>query len=83
MTTRLSAVPNEAHCDDEILWVALADGRRLGVPLAWLLRLLDASPEDRAEIEVSPFGLHWVTLGEEISAMGLMPGRCCAGDINF
>jgi hypothetical protein len=27
-----------AWCDAERLWVALSDGRRLGVPLAWFPR---------------------------------------------
>ncbi|SEN23263.1 Protein of unknown function [Loktanella fryxellensis] len=62
----------EAHCDDEMLWVALADGRRLGVPLAWFPRLLNATAEDRAGVKVSPFGLHWAALDEDISVVGLL-----------
>ena len=62
----------EAHCDEEMLWVGLADGRRLGVPLAWFPRLLDATPEERAGVEVSPFGLHWAALDEDISVPALL-----------
>jgi hypothetical protein len=38
--------------DDATMWVELADGRTLGVPLAWFPRLLDASPTDREKVEI-------------------------------
>ena len=72
MIARLSAVPMEAHCDGEMLWVGFADGRRLGVPLGWFPRLLEASAEERAGVEVSPFGLHWTALDEDISVPALL-----------
>jgi Protein of unknown function (DUF2442) len=72
MSGQFSNTPTEAHCDDEMLWVGLADGRRLGVPLAWFPQLLEASAEDRAGVEISPFGLHWVALDEDISVVGLL-----------
>ena len=72
MKPRLSDIPTDAHCDDETLWVSLADGRRLGVPLAWFPRLLKAKPEERAGVEVSPFGLHWTALDKDISLVSLL-----------
>jgi hypothetical protein len=53
----------------------LSDGRVLGVPLAWFPRLLDASPEQRRNVEISPFGLHWEALDEDVSIAGLLAGR--------
>lgn len=47
--------------DDATMWVELADGRTLGVPLAWFPRLLDASPTDREKVEIGHFGLYWGT----------------------
>ena len=35
-------------------------------------RLLDASPEERAGVEVSPFRLHWAALDENISVPALL-----------
>ncbi|KNG95196.1 DUF2442 domain-containing protein [Pseudaestuariivita atlantica] len=62
----------EAHCDDSTLWVTLSDGRVLGVPLVWFPRLAAASEAARAAVEVSPFGLHWEALDEDISVPALM-----------
>jgi hypothetical protein len=52
-----------------------ADGRRLGVPLAWFPRLMRASAEAREAVEISAFGLHWEALDEDISVAGLFAGR--------
>ena len=57
------------------MWVELEDGRTIGVPLAWFPRLLQASQEDRAAVELSRRGLHWDNLDEDISIKGLLQGR--------
>lgn len=64
-------------CDDETLWARLADGRLLGVPLAYFPRLLHARPEQRASFELSGGGrgIHWEALDEDISVAGLLAGR--------
>jgi hypothetical protein len=67
--------PVAARCDDEALWVDLSDGRTIGVPLVWYPRLLDATPEQRAAVELSPAGLHWDEIDEDISIAGLIAGR--------
>ena len=61
--------------DDDAMWGALVDGRVIGVPLAWFPRLLHATPTARAAVEISPFGLHWVALDEDITIAGLLAGR--------
>jgi hypothetical protein len=55
--------------------VELSDGRTLGVPLAWFPRLLDATREQLENYELSPCGLHWEELDEDISVAGLLAGR--------
>jgi hypothetical protein len=60
--------------DDDSMWVALSDGRMLGVPLAWFPRLLRATPEQRANCRISRRGLHWAALDEDISIAGLLAG---------
>jgi hypothetical protein len=61
--------------DDHVMWVDLTDGRALGVPLAWFPRLLHASSAERERVEISRNGLHWETLDEDISIVGLLAGR--------
>jgi len=60
--------------DKDAMWVDLTDGRTLGVPLAWFLRLLNATPAQRARVEMSRTGLHWEELDEDISIAGLIAG---------
>jgi hypothetical protein len=60
--------------DDDNMWVALTDGRTLGVPLVWFPRLLHASPEQREVYEIILDSLHWDALDEDISIPGLLAG---------
>lgn len=71
MTTSANAV----RFDDDSLWVHLDDGRLISVPLAWFPRLLAATPEQRSQFELSPRGIHWDTLDEDISIDGLLAGH--------
>lgn len=73
MTT--SPRPLGVDFDDDQMWVRLEDGRTLGVPLAWFPRLLHGTPEDRRKVLLSPSGLHWEELDEDISVAGLLAGR--------
>jgi hypothetical protein len=61
--------------DEHTMWVDLTDGRTLGVPLAWFPRLLNATPAQREQVELSRVGLHWENLDEDISIAGLLAGR--------
>ena len=61
--------------DIDKMIVELSDGRILGVPLSWFPRLLDATPAQRANYKLSPYGLHWEELDEDISIAGLLAGR--------
>lgn len=61
--------------DDDQMWVELEDGRTLGIPLVWFPRLLRAGAEARAAVSISPSGLHWDALDEDISVAGLLAGR--------
>lgn len=61
--------------DEDQMWVELDDGRTLGVPLAWFPRLLHGSSDHRAKVWISPSGLHWDELDEDISISGILAGR--------
>ena len=68
----------DVRFDEDTMWVSLADGRTLGVPLAWFPRLLSVTPEARAEVTLSAYGLHWEALNEDISVaarMAEVPGK--------
>lgn len=66
--------PKTVRIGEDQLWVELSDGRTLGVPLAWFPRLINASPEQLANFELSPRGIHWDELDEDISIEGLLVG---------
>ncbi|EXS70587.1 MULTISPECIES: DUF2442 domain-containing protein [unclassified Sphingobium] len=70
-----SPEPLAVRFDADSFWVELDDGRTLGVPLAWFPRLLHATMEQRAQVELSRAGLHWEELDEDISIAGLLAGR--------
>ena len=58
---------------DEMV-IALADGRRLAVPLAWFPRLAKATPSQllRYELLGDGEGIHWPDLDEDLSVQGLL-----------
>lgn len=65
----------DVRFDDSTMWVELTDDRTLGIPLSWFPRLLRATPEQRNDYELSPGGIHWDALDEDISVEGLIQGR--------
>ena len=67
--------PKKVTIDQDRLWVELSDGRTIGVPLAWFPRLLNASPEQLEHFELTPRGIHWDELDEDISIQGLLLGH--------
>jgi hypothetical protein len=71
----MNTSPKSVRIDDDTLWVLLNDGRTIAAPLAWFPRLLQATPEQRAQVELSPNGLHWDRLDEDISIQGLLAGH--------
>ena len=75
-TLATKAAAKRVWFDADNMWVELADGRQLGVPLAYFPRLLKASPEQRQQYEMSGggTGLHWEALDEDISVDGLLLG---------
>ena len=68
----MSISAKNVRFDDNSMWVDLSDGRTLGVPLAWFPKLLAAKPEQLANYELSPRGIHWDDLDEDLSVDGLL-----------
>jgi hypothetical protein len=69
-----SAQAKSVRFDQDSMWVDLSDGRVIGVPLAWIPRLLRASEEQRRQVRITGRGLHWESLDEDISIAGLLAG---------
>lgn len=77
MNTSVSeALAKQVRFDEDTMWVDFADGRTLGVPLAYFPRLLNASSSDREKYAISGggTGLHWDDLDEDISVAALLGG---------
>ncbi|MCX6546120.1 MAG: DUF2442 domain-containing protein [Acidobacteria bacterium] len=71
-----TAAAKQVRVTEDVLTVALADGRVVSVPLSWYPRLADASPrERRAWVLVGPgAGIHWPDIDEDISVEALLCG---------
>ena len=71
-----TALAKHVECDAATMHVTFSDGRILSVPLNWFPLLRDATPEQRANYEISGGGvsLHWPDVDEDLSIAGLMAG---------
>ena len=77
MNTLISdPVAKNVRFDADSMWVEFADGRILGVPLAYFPRLLNATEKQRAKYIISGggTGLHWEELDEDICVKSLLLG---------
>lgn len=65
---------------EDTLAVDLVDGRTIVAPLVWYPRLLDASPAQRQNWQVSAggYGIHWPDIDEDLSTAGLLRGAPAA-----
>lgn len=72
----MSSLAKAVSFDAKTMWVDFADGRKLGVPLAYFPRLLNATPNQREHFEISGggSGLHWDEIDEDISVENLLLG---------
>lgn len=80
-STVAEAYARKVWFDDANMWVQFADGRQLSVPLPYFPRLLNATPQQREQYELSGggSGIHWDEIDEDISVRGLLMG---IGDIS-
>src|ERR1035441_3817406 len=62
---------------EDTLVVDLADGRTVSVPLAWYPRLLQGSPDERANHRFigEGEGIHWPDLDEDVSVENILAGK--------
>lgn len=78
MNTVVRTIPKirDIQVTDDLIVASLADGRIISVPLVWSWRLLEATPEQRANYELigDGHGVHWPDVDEDISAEGMLHG---------
>lgn len=67
----MSISATSVRFDDWQMWLDLNDGRTLGVPLAWVPKLANATPAERAAVEIRRRRLHWDALDEDLSVAAL------------
>ncbi len=66
--------PAEVWFTDERFFVRLHDGRSIGIPLWWYPRLQNASAKERTNYELSPMGVHWPDIDEDVSVASMIAG---------
>jgi hypothetical protein len=66
--------PCSAGFRDGLIIVVLQSGAELSFPIAANPRLAAATPAQLNHIELSPFGLHWPDLDEDLSIRGIAQG---------
>jgi hypothetical protein len=77
-TTKTSvALAQDVIVKEDPLTVELSDGRSISVPLAWYLRLVHGTPEERSNWRLvgQGVGIHWPALDEDIRVENLLIGR--------
>ena len=61
---------NAIWFQDGSICIRMASGDARSLPLKWFPRLLNASQAKREQFELSPFGIHWPELDEDLSFEG-------------
>lgn len=59
---------------DGLILIEMRSGVEVRFPVSRNPRLADGSADQLKNIEVSPFGLHWPDLDEDLSFRGLLAG---------
>jgi hypothetical protein len=70
----LADSPQKAYHRDGRIYVSMASGLDFSFPIQGNPRLEGKHDELLSQIEVSPFGLHWPRLDEDLSIKGILAG---------
>lgn len=57
--------------DDKMVWVETKDGVQASTPINRWARLASASPSEREDFYLSPCGIHWPKVDEDLSFEGI------------
>ncbi|MFN0255336.1 DUF2442 domain-containing protein [Pedobacter ureilyticus] len=56
--------------DESQIFIKTILGEQKSMPLKWFPKLLNASREEREDYSISPFGIHWESIDEDLSFEG-------------
>jgi hypothetical protein len=73
MNTSINSVKSAQFVRGRIV-ITMVSGVEISFPVAENPRLCKGTPEQLGKIEVSPCGLHWPDLDEDLSFKGLLEG---------
>ena len=74
MNQKRPSHPIDVIITDTKLTVILADGREISNPLDWFPWLADATSQQRANYELSPFSIDWNDLDNGVDIEGMLRG---------
>ncbi|HEV2437215.1 MAG TPA: DUF2442 domain-containing protein [Verrucomicrobiae bacterium] len=74
MNTLVDKARSAAHVNGEII-VRMESGAEIRFPVAQNPRLANGTHQQLNRIEISPFGLHWPELDEDLWFRGLLEGN--------
>ena len=73
MSTLIDSAKSAVFRNGEII-ILMESGGEIRFPVARNRRLARGTPEQLNRMEVSPFGIHWPDLDEDLSFRGLLAG---------
>jgi len=73
MSTLVDTLKSAIYKDGHIV-IIMRSGVEIHFPVAGKPRLVHGTPQQLNHIEISPFGLHWPDLDEDLSFRGLLEG---------
>jgi len=73
MRTLIDSACSASYRDGNIV-IAMQSGKEFRFPVSDNPRLAGATPEQLNHIELSPFGIHWPELDEDLSFRGIAEG---------
>ncbi|MEN9603122.1 MAG: hypothetical protein RIS56_2728 [Verrucomicrobiota bacterium] len=73
MSTLTDSAQSAEHLNG-IIVLTMRSGSKVRFPVTLNPRLARGTPQELANIELSPFGLHWPDLDEDLSIRGILAG---------
>ena len=71
MNTLIDTPSSARHADGDII-VTMSSGFEFSFPCSDYPRLAGASSDERSKVELSPLGIHWPAIDEDLSIAGLL-----------
>ena len=73
MSILIDSARSAVFQDGQII-ITMESGNKIRFPVGENPRLANGTPEQLSNIEISPYGVHWPDLDEDLSFQGLLRG---------